>query len=432
MMLRQRIRSIALPSIVSNLTIPLLSLTDTFIAGHLGTLSLGAIAVGGTMFSLLYNAFNFLRMGTGGFTSQALGHGHRRELFRILVRAFSMALLVGLLLWGFRGVWGNLLFGWIGATAEVTQIASVYFEILIYGAPAVLCTYVFTGWFLGMQDARTPMYIAVMQNVVNILVSVGCVYGMNMGVEGLAVGTLVAQYAGVLAYGGVWYVRHCAGWKAVDVLLAFRHGKSRFMQVNRDIFLRTLCITVVQFLFTSFGARFGDCTLAANALLMQFFIIQSYVMDGLAYAGEAIGGQLYGARDWEKFIRLKHLLFRYGIFVALSFTVFFAAGGKGLLWLLTDVESVRMEALVYLPYAVLLPLAGMAAFLLDGIFIGCTATTKMLWSMLTSAITFGVGVLCLTPLWGNHGLWLSFLCFLLVRGAMEWWMFPQLVGASKA
>ena len=427
--MNKKILHIALPSIISNITVPLLGLTDTAIAGHMGAPAyIGAIAVGGMLFNMVYWLFGFLRMGTGGLTSQAYGAGRPDESARVLLRSLGLALSLGLLFILLQKPLGDQAFLLLDATDEVKRTARIYYDILIWGAPAVLSLYGFTGWFLGMQNARIPMYIAVTQNVVNITASVAFVFGAGWKVEGVAAGTLIAQYTG-LAMAMIWWLRRYRPttprirWHDV----AERGALKRFFTVNRDIFLRTLCLVVVTTGFTSAGAARGDLVLAANALLMQFFVIFSYVMDGFAYAGEALGGRYAGAGDRRNFRLMAGRLFGWCCTLALGFTVLYACGGNVLISLLTDDASVVSKAENYLPYVMMLPLLSFGAFLLDGLFIGTTATREMLAGMGAAAIAFFAAFLTLRHTMGNHALWTAFLLYLFMRGAVQALFLPKIM-----
>lgn len=417
----RQILHIALPSIVSNITVPLLGLADVTIVGHLGaTAYIGAIAVGGMLFNMAYWLFGFLRMGTSGLTAQAYGRGDRTATSLALVRSLAVAFAIAALLIALHAPLSDVAFRLIGCTPGVEALARRYFEILIWGAPAVLGLYGLAGWFIGMQNAYAPLYVAVVQNVVNIAASTLLVFGLGWRVEGVAAGTLIAQYAGLLMAVAWWwrgYRRDAAGVSLRAV--ADRAAFGRFFAVNRDIFLRTLCLIAVTTFFTSAGAAAGDLTLAANALLMQLFMLFSYVMDGFAYAGEAIAGRSVGAADRAAFAATTRRLMGWGLGLALAFTLAYAAAGGGLLSLLTSDAAVVGTARAYLPWAIAIPLAGFAAFIFDGIFVGATATGFMLLSMAAASAVFFLVYFTLSDTMGNHALWLAFVSYLAARGAVE-------------
>lgn len=420
--MNKKILQLAIPSIVSNITVPLLGLIDVAIVGHLGSAAyIGAIAVGGMLFNIIYWLFGFLRMGTSGMTSQAFGQRDLKGVTRVLLRAVGVGLFIALCLLLLQYPIRKIAFLLIDATPEVRELATVYFNICVWGAPAVLGLYGFAGWFIGMQNSRFPMFIAITQNVVNIVASLSFVYLLDMKIEGVALGTLIAQYAGLFMASLLW-LRYYGRLK-----IAFRWqeiiGKTamkRFFQVNSDIFFRTLCLVAVTTFFTSTGARQGDVVLAVNTLLMQLFTLFSYIMDGFAYAGEAMTGRYVGARNNTGLQRMIRLLFRWGWGLSLSFTILYMIGGQDFLGLLTNDTTVIKAAGSYYYWVLAIPLAGFAAFLWDGILIGATATRLMLYSMLVASGLFFVVYYLFYGVMGNHALWMAFLIYLSLRGIMQW------------
>ena len=417
----RQILHIALPSIVSNITVPLLGLIDVSIVGHLGAASyIGAIAVGGMLFNMIYWLFGFLRMGTGGLTAQAYGRHDLQEVTRILLRSLSISLLLALALLLLQYPIRNIAFMCMDTSEEVRQLATLYFHICIWGAPATLGLYGFTGWYIGMQNSRFPMFIAITQNIVNIAASLFFVFALKMKVEGVALGTLVAQYAGLGMACLLWlaYYRPLRKYLLQKALFD-RTEMKRFFQVNRDIFIRTLCLIAVTVFFTSTGAAYGDVVLAVNALLMQLFTLFSYFMDGFAYAGEALTGKYIGAKDNQSLrLTIRHL-FKWGIALSLLFTLLYGAGGKSFLGLLTNDTSVISASEEYIYWVLAIPLAGFSAFLLDGICIGATATHLMLRSMLVASASFFLLYYGLHDTLGNHALWMAFIVYLALRGIVQ-------------
>ena len=318
--INKRILQIAVPSIISNITVPLLGLIDVTIVGHLGAAAyIGAIAVGGMLFNIIYWIFGFLRMGTSGMTSQAYGKHDLDEVARLLLRSVGVGLLIAIILVTLQYPIRKLAFTFIQTTEEVERLATLYFRICIWGAPAMLGLYGFAGWFIGMQNSRFPMYIAITQNIVNIAASLCFVYLFHMKVAGVAWGTLTAQYAGFLMalllwrryYGGL--KKHVAWHEVLK-----KEAMLRFFQVNRDIFLRTLCLVIVTLFFTSAGAAQGEIVLAVNTLLMQLFTLFSYIMDGFAYSGEALVGKYVGANNRLALYRTVRQLFIWGVGLSTS------------------------------------------------------------------------------------------------------------------
>ena len=417
----REILQIALPSIVSNITVPLLGLIDAAIVGHLGAASyIGAIAVGGMLFNIIYWIFGFLRMGTSGMTSQAYGQKDEAETMRILARSMGVGMLIALALIILQYPIERIAFTLMKATPEVERLASLYFRICIWGAPAVLGLYSISGWCIGMQNSRFPMYVAITQNIVNILASLVLVYGFGMKIEGVAIGTLVAQYAGLLMAAWLWtsHFKRLLPYIQLQTLLA-KGAIRRFFQVNRDIFLRTLCLVAVTMYFTSAGAAQGEVILAVNTLLMHFFTFFSYIMDGFAYAGEALVGKHLGANDRPALRQMVHQLFVWGIVLSLVFTLVYGIGGKVFLGLITNEQSVITASSAYFYWVLAIPLAGFAAFLYDGIFIGATATRWMLYAMSIATTAFFLIYYGFRGAMGNHALWLAFITYLALRGIVQ-------------
>ncbi len=418
----------ALPAIVSNITTPLLGLVDTAITGHMGgAVYVGAIAVGGAMFSLAYWALNFLRMGTSGLASQAYGaqlagSADSAAVSLLLMRSLAVAFCLALAIIALSPLLADVLLWVLDADTATTALARRYFMIVVLGAPAVLGVYALSGWFLGMQDSRSPMWMALLTNVANIVVSPVLVYGFGLKIEGVACGTLASQWLGfglglgiALRRFGAWRMAAAAGWRRVADVAALK----RFFSLNTDIFLRTLCLAAVTMWFTRAGAGEGDTVLAANALLMQLFILFSYFMDGFAFAGEAMAGKYHGARQPAMVAATVRGIFMWGAVVAASFTVAYGAGGGAMLQVLTSERAIVDVAERYLPWVWAIPAAGVAAFVWDGIFIGLTRTRDMLLSMAVAAAAYFAGYFALRGALGNHGLWLAFVIYLALRGLAE-------------
>ena len=451
----RQILDIAIPSIVSNITVPLLGLVDVAITGHLGAASyIGAIALGGMLFNVIYWIFAFLRMGTSGLTSQSLGRSDTDNIIRMLARSIAIAFAIAVALLLLQIPLRELGLLIMQPTEEVRRLTITYYNICIWGAPASLGLFALNGWFIGMQNSKIPMAIAITQNIVNILVSLVLVFGIGMRVEGVASGTLIAQWCGFFMgcllcwrkYFGkkpiapklqplTYYLSPSPNTPPLDPKGRFHSEAEKepstlnlqpsiityrqFFTLNRDIFLRTLCMVCVMMFFTSAGSWQGEVVLAVNTLLMQPFILVSYIMDGFANAGEALSGKFYGAGDNASLKQTVSRIFFWGIMAAVAFTVTYLAGGKHFLRLLTDEPSVVEASTAYVWWAYLIPFSSVAAFMWDGIFIGLTASRQMLLSMFTATVTFFiVYYLAIEPL-GNHGLWLAFICYMLVRGVVQ-------------
>lgn len=417
--MNRKILSLAIPSIIANITTPLLGLVDTAIVGHMGSaVFIAAIAVGGSVFNLLYWCFAFLRMGSSGMTAQAYGANDAVGQGLVAYRSLLVALGAGtaMIVLSRPIAFGVLRF--MDVEGPTLDLALTYVSIAVWGAPAVLGLYSLSGWFLGMQNSRLPMWISIIVNVTNIVVSVALVYGLGWGVSGVAVGTMAAQWCGFLLGCLLLWLRYhpsFPGWCAI----ARWSGLRRFFAINLDIFLRTFCLVAVTLWFTRAGASQGELVLAVNALLMQFFMLFSYMMDGFAFAGEALAGRFVGASDGVSLKRCVKNLMLWGAILAGLFSTFYFVGGEWLLGLLSSQKDVVSASDEYLPWAVVVPLAGFAAFTWDGVFIGATRTREMLLSMIAAAGAFFAVYVTLFPHWGNHALWLAFVVYLLSRGVVQ-------------
>lgn len=424
---RYEILDIAVPSIISNITVPLLSLVDLTIVGHLGNPSyIAAIAVGGMVFNMIYWLCSFLRMGTTGIAAQYHGAGQKNNVAATLQRSLALALGLSLLQILFQEPVLLLARQLMETTPQVWESVSLYYHICIWGAPVMLMQYCFSGWFVAVQEARYPLYVALFQNVLNITCSAVFVFCLHLGVQGVALGTLIAQYGSLLLsflFLSRW-LRRNPGVRFLS-LAPLRDVKAllRLFDVNKDIFLRTVCLVCVTLYFTSTGTEQGEIVLSANVFLMQFFTFYSYFMDGFAYAGESLTGKYYGAGDRAGMKRILRTLFRWGGGMALLFTGIYLLGGASALSLLTDNEEVVGKAQEYLFWVLCIPLCSVAAFLWDGVFVGLTATRQMLVSMfLAMAVFFCVQWIepCADR---NDTLWLAFVLYLLVRGMVQAWLY---------
>lgn len=353
-------------------------------------------------------------------TSQSYGAKDWRGVSQLLVRALSIGVGIGLLFILLQRFIREGALDVMQPTQDIRVFAAAYFNVCIWGAPAMLGLYGLTGWFIGMQNTKVPMMVAVFQNVVNIVASLTFVYLCGMKVEGVALGTLTAQWSGFLFSLAVlrFRYRRLCGYMSFEALRD-RKAMGRFFTVNRDIFLRTLFLVAVNMFFTSAGAKQGAVVLAVNTLLFQLFTLFSYVMDGFAYAGEAIGGKYFGAHDAEAFSMTKRHLFAWSVGLMVVYTLLYYIGGESFLCLLTDDVQVVKASLSYLPWAVAIPVAGFAAFVWDGLYIGMTATRGMLVSSALSAVVFFLVYWLFFGMMGNHALWMALLSYLAMRGVVQ-------------
>lgn len=412
----REILAIALPAIISNITTPLLGLVDTAIVGHLGSATLiGAIAVGSNIFNMVYWIFGFLRVGASGLTAQAYGRNDSVEISAQLWRSLCAGAFIAVVLLCCAGGLCKLMLWFISPEPETANLASDYFSIVIFGAPAAMCTFGLSGWLLGMQNSKAIMWMALVTNIVNIAVSFTLVYVFDMGLRGVATGTLVSQWSGFIFGLGIALFKYHPGLVSWRIVL---DGSKflEFVRINADVFLRTLCLVAVTLWFIRIGANQSDEVLAANAILMQLFMFYSYFTDGFAYAGEALSGKYEGRGDKSEMRLSVRTLARWSAGVAVLFTLFYFIGGDAIVSFLTDDNDVRLTAHEYIFWIVTVPLVGTTAFMYDGIFIGLTRTRELLATMFASAALFFILYFILFPTLGNHGLWIAFLSYLALRG----------------
>lgn len=409
------ILAIALPAIVANITVPLMGIMDVAITGHLGNADyIAAIAVGSTLYNVIYWLMGFLRMGTSGLTAQAYGAHNQGQSFSTLARSLSISLLIGMAIVALQQPLCNLGMSFMDLNGNTRVYARQYFNICIWGAPAVLATYSMTGWFLGMQNSRLPMTVSITVNILNMAVSLLLVAVCGLKIEGVAIGTLTAQWVGAVMAFALLLTKYRPDIRLSGVVLA-ADELARFFRVNRDIFLRTCCLVAVTLWFTRSGATQGSEILAANTLLMQVFTLFSYFIDGFAYSGEALCGRYLGERNDIDLRRCINVLTAIGAAISLIFTTIILIAGRYGLALLTNDQSVIDTAMQYFPFVLAIPIAGFMAFVYDGVCIGLTMTRSMLQSMLLSSAVFFVVWFYFTPQSGNYALWAAFLLYLLVR-----------------
>lgn len=424
----KRIFRLAIPNIITNITVPLLGMIDIAIAGHLGSaVYIGAIALGATIFNMIYWNFGFIRMSTSGFVSQAYGARNFGEAMNILIRSLGVGIGIGLLIVVLQYPIGKLALSLIKSGAESISYVETYFKIAVWAAPAVLGTYALSGFFIGMQNAHTPMIIAIINNILNIILSFSFVYGFNMKIEGIALGTMLSQIITFIISVVMWQKLYGRLSKyTVKSSIFERNAIRKFFKVNGDVFVRTFLLTLVTTFFTFVSSQMGDMILAANALLMQFFMLYSYFMDGFAYAGEALTGRFTGAQNPLLLRNMLKRLFFWGFVISAFSAIIYIFFPSQILNILTNDKEVIGVTKSFITWTVLIPITGFAAFLWDGVFIGATASKEMRNAMVFSSFTFFTCYYIATPYMGNNGLWLSFILYLIVRGV------TQTIWAKKA
>ncbi len=417
---------IAVPMVLAHVSTPLLGLADTAVIGQLGDPALiGAVALSAVLFNFLFWGFGFLRMGTAGLTAQALGAADAVEQRAVLLRALSMALILGLGLIAAQTIIASVAFALLGGSASVTASARGYFFVRIWSAPFALGNYAILGWLIGMGRTARGLALQIGINLFNILLCVGLVMGLRLGVAGTALATTLAEIGGLVAGLGL-VALHFGGRLAVPAARIFDPGRVwRMAAVNRDIMIRTVALLAASAFFTRQGARAGDVTLSANAVLNNFAMLGVYFLDGIATAAEQLCGRALGARNRLAFGRAVRLSLGWsvGLSVCLSLGLFLAGGFA--IDAMARSDAVRMAARQFLPYAALTPLVGSLAFTFDGVFIGATWNAAMRNLMLLALAVYLAVWWLLLP-YGNHGLWLAWLGLLLMRGVGQVVCYPAL------
>jgi MATE family multidrug resistance protein len=397
--------------------VPLVGAVDTAVLGHLPEAHfLGAAALGAIVFSVLYYSFAFLRTGTTGPVAQARGAGDLVEVKATLYRALLIAGIAGAAIILLQVPIRWIAFQILQASPEIIENAEIYVAIRIWGAPAVLTNFVLLGWYLGLENARIGLLLQIVINLVNLALNLFFVFGLGLTIAGVAAATVIAEYAGA-GLGLVLALRTIAGMSGtVDRgRLLERTRLLRLVALNRDIFIRTILVILCFSSFTAAGARFGELTLAANAVLMTFNTFMAFALDGFAQAAESLVGRAIGAGDRAELDDCLGATFVLSAGVAVVFTLAYGLGGQALISILTDLPAVREEALRYLPWAAAMPIVAVWSFQLDGVFWGAARGRDMRNMMLISAGCFVVAAWIAVPRLGNDGLWLAIFVFLVAR-----------------
>ncbi len=416
--LHKQVLLLAIPMVLSNITVPLLGLVDAAVIGHLEhAWYLGGVALGSTMISVTFWLLGFLRMSTTGLTAQSFGANNKHQLGLVFTQGMVMALGFAALFLIFHSWVAEWVFSFSDASEQVKHYGQQYFAIRAWSAPAALANFVLLGWLLGTQNAKAPMWMVIIANLTNIGLDLLFVVGFGWKVEGAALASVIADYTG-MSFGLLCVYRTWLRDRLPSVWALLKdtaNGLSRFVKLNRDIFLRSLCLQACFTFMTFQGASFGDDIVAANAVLMSFLMIISYGMDGFAYAMEAMVGKAIGAKDRKQLTESLVGTFFWSFVICGLLTLGFGLSGSLLIGLITDIPVVHSIALEYLPWLVAMPLVSMWCFLLDGIFIGATKGTEMRNSMFVSTSSFFVIFYSCSSL-GNHALWLAMLSFMAMRG----------------
>ncbi|MBQ2189106.1 MAG: MATE family efflux transporter [Bacteroidales bacterium] len=417
--MNREILKLAIPNIISNITVPLLGLVDMILMGHLSSsVYIGAIALGGTIFSVLYSFFSFLRAGTTGFTAQSFGANDTLEISYSLYRSITIAILASIIIICVRHPIARLSVVLLDGSNDVEKLAITYFYVRIWAAPANMLLYCFNGWFIGMQNTRIPMAIAIIINVLNIILSIIFVLVMKQGVVGVALGTVIAQYCGLLTALVFLFTKYKKYLIRIDTSILLDINKlKRFFQVNTDLMIRSILLVLTIAFFTNQSAKLGDNILSVNMILLQSFYIFSYFTDGFAYAGEALVGKYIGANDSDSLHGVVRQLFKWGMYISVPFVTLYALFPTTFVKIISDNAEIISEIRPYYIYMALIPIITFAAFLWDGIYIGATASKAIRNTMIISALLVFLPMwYFLMPIYANHGLWIAFLGFMVARG----------------
>ncbi|MBD1601506.1 MATE family efflux transporter [Pseudomonas typographi] len=419
----RRVWALAGPMILSNISVPLVALVDSAVIGHLPHAhQLGAVAVGSSLFTLLAWMMGFLRMGSTGFAAQAAGRGDGAGLRQVMAQGLLLAAALACVLGALAVPFSELALRWMNPSAELNASTLAFFHTRLLALPATLANYALVGWFLGTQNARAPLCVMLITNALNIVLNLWFVLGLDLGVVGSARASVIAEWA-ALALGLLLARPALRAYPGRVDWAALRrwHNWRPLLGVNRDIFLRTLVLQGVFFLITVQGARLGDATVAANALLLNGLTLIAQALDGLAHAVEALCGRAIGARDRDGLRRALVVSAGWSLLASVAFALGFALAGGCFIRLQTNIPAVLEVADAYLPYLALLPLVAVWSYLLDGLFIGATRAREMRNAMLATAV-LAAPLAWLTHGLGNHGLWVSFLGFMALRALTLAWL----------
>lgn len=422
--INRQIFRLAIPSILANITIPLVGLVDTAIVGHIASATaIGGIAIGTMLFDLLYWNFGFLRVGTSGMTAQAFGRENRVECARLFSQSISIALIGALIIWLLQWAFVNIVLMLVPCSLEVATFAREYFFIRIWAAPATLSLMAFKGWFIGMQDTISPMIIDIVVNIINMAISYVLAVYTPLAALGVAYGTVVAQFSGLLVAIILMLVRYRYVWKGESLLrLAFDgKGMRQLLSLNSNLFIRSLCFMIVYVGFTSLASKYGDVELAVSTIMMKLFMLFSYFVDGFAYAGEALVGKHIGAfspsqkeQGLTSINQLIRLLFIWSLLVGFIFTLLFAIGSMSCYRAMTSDTTVLARLVEYTPWLIAMPIVSTLAFMWDGVYTGATAGKQIRNGMIYAAIAFILGYL-LTSSLGPQAIYIGYFAHLAAR-----------------
>lgn len=430
--MNKEILRLAIPNIISNISVPLLSTVDTALMGRLSELHLGAVGVGAMIFNFVYWNFGFLRMGTTGITAQAFGKEDKEDIILTLGRAILVGTALAIIVLVLQKPIGDLSFYLMNISEAQYGLVEEYFFIRIWAAPATLALYAIIGWYFGMQNAIYPLILTIVINVINIITSFILVKQYGMGVAGVAWGTVIAQYVGLMVAVILFSIKYKSYLQNFSRKAAIEFGALRkFLGINTDIFIRTLCLTFAFGFFYSQSSSAGETILAVNVILLQFVNWMSYGVDGFAYASESLVGKYKGAKDNDKLKSAIKLSFVWGMVLAILFSLSYLIFGEQLLYIFTDQENLIIGSTPFLFWMILFPIISTPCYIWDGIYIGLTASKAMRQTMLMAVLIYVIVYFLLKQGFGNHGLWAALLIFMAARGLLQWGWYRKYLGARS-
>lgn len=418
--MNRKILRLAGPSILANITVPMVGMVDLAIAGRLGSAAtIGAMAIGTMLFDLLYWNLGFLRAGTSGFTAQAFGRRDFPDAIKILVQAVSTALFSALFIWAIQYIFVEASFMILDTSPELEKLAKTYFYIRIWAAPATLSQFAFKGWFIGMQNTISPMILDVLVNVINLLLCILLALKMGMGISGIALGTVIAQYIGLTTAIVIMFLYYRKLFKYINIKASLKLKEMKsFFSLNGNLFIRSICFLMVYAGFTSLAAKYGDTLLAVSTIMMKLMLLYSYFVDGFAYAGEALAGRYIGARDLPSLKKTIKWIFVWCIGISAVSTLAYFFAGEPLFRLMTNNEIVVIAAREFLPWLLLMPVISCIAFTWDGIYLGATASKAIRDTMVVSAIVFFACYYIFEGRFGIQALWIGYAAHLILRSVI--------------
>ncbi len=412
----------ALPSILANITVPLVGMVDVGVSGHIGdAVAIGGMAISTMLFDLLYWNMGFLRVGTGGMTAQAYGRRDFGEIMKIFTQGLGTAIGIAFVIFAIQYLYIDIALGFINASPEVEEYARQYYFIRIWAAPATLSLFVFKGFFIGMQNAISPMAADITVNVANLGLSLLFAVKMGLGFKGIAWAVLTAQYTGLVLCIAIFLIYYRRLFRYADLKKALRlKDLGRFFSVNGNLFVRSICFLFIYVGFTSLSANYGDLQLAVGTIIMKLLMLYSFFIDGFAYAGEALAGKFIGARDSRGLKLSVKVIFRWSWMIALVSTVVYVLFSREMIMLMTDKADVVEASAPYFMWLWMMPALSMAAFVWDGIYVGAISTKRIMQGMICAAASFFVAYYALRGMLGIQALYAAYMVHVAVRSVWMW------------